>query len=188
MADPNSLMKKTLVPLILVYKKYTVIFCSIAYSSFLCLSVLGPVENLSIDVETSNSLTLSWDPQTQSKCDTDEYSVEYELVVKDQCESVSDPDRVVFGSYEDEFVIVDNLQPFSTYSVFVVPINGIGRGGESFLMSSTTESGNIVSMATRSRVPFFKNFYTRKKCRRRVCTCVGVVVCGVCFVMCCLCV
>ena len=117
------------------------------FISFFCFSVaLGPVQNLKTDQITSGSWALSWDPQDESLCQTDEYAIEYALTNRDQCEVIGDPDRVLFPNVDSEMVEINGLKSFSTYMAFVIPKNDYGRGEETFEVGNTTEAGNCTTI------------------------------------------
>ncbi|XP_072048335.1 uncharacterized protein [Amphiura filiformis] len=104
------------------------------------IGVLGPVQNLQTNVITSDTWTLLWDEQVESKCATDEYSIEYALINMDQCESYTDPERISFGTVPDTTVEISGLQAHSTYQVFIYPMNNFGIGEERSFEDTTRDS------------------------------------------------
>ncbi|XP_072048343.1 receptor-type tyrosine-protein phosphatase S-like [Amphiura filiformis] len=104
------------------------------------IGVLGPVKNIETSVITSDTWTLLWDEQTESKCATDEYSIKYALLNKDQCEHYTDPVWISIDNVPDTTVQIPGLLPHSTYRIVVYPVNDLGVGEENSFEDTTKES------------------------------------------------
>ena len=100
------------------------------------------MQNLTTEEIKSDSLTLSWSFQNEIACQPDEYSVEYELIVRDQCETLVDPERFVHGILPDTSVKITGLAAHSTYTMYIYPINNNRLGEETSITEQTAESGN----------------------------------------------
>ncbi|XP_022092290.1 receptor-type tyrosine-protein phosphatase T-like [Acanthaster planci] len=101
----------------------------------------GPVENLSTgaDLELQpDKLQITWAaPDTSKNPCTLEFAVEYELITRDQCESLSLPQRVRYGLGGNEGVIIGGLEAYSTYKVYVRTSNEAGDSEEKSVESIT---------------------------------------------------
>ncbi|XP_071799454.1 receptor-type tyrosine-protein phosphatase T-like isoform X2 [Asterias amurensis] len=98
-----------------------------------------PVENLST-TETEDTLAVTWDATdvTENPCSL-LYKIEYELINRDQCEPISSPVRSEGVNQTTPGIILDGLDAYSTYTVYVWTWSEAGLSEERS-ESSTTSS------------------------------------------------
>ena len=99
--------------------------------------------NLATEDVDANSWTLSWSYGNGSLCPPDVYFVEYELILKDQCETIAAPEKIAFGRFTEMHVTITGLEPYSTYKVYVHPVNDLQFGEEAMLIDQTSEAGKV---------------------------------------------
>ncbi|XP_072041054.1 receptor-type tyrosine-protein phosphatase F-like [Amphiura filiformis] len=115
------------------------------YSDVKYVTTLGEAPD-QIMIHTSNpgetDITILWQAPT-THCAVDRYIVEYRLVNRDQCQHVTDGDRLSAGEFTTLSATIRNLLPFSTYEVYVRAVNDFGEGLD----------GSIIRMTTSSQAP-----------------------------------
>ena len=116
---------------------------ALTHSYTIIVTVPEPVTNLATKDVDANSWTLSWSYGNGSLCPPDIYYVEYDLVVKDQCEPIGDPDKIAFGRLTNMYVTITGLQSYSTYKVYVHPVNDLQFGEAAMLIGQTSEAGKV---------------------------------------------
>ena len=72
-----------------------------------------------------DSLTVSWNPPSNTPCSVDSYTVDYQLTNRDQCDSTPGPNTPVTGVTGSP-VTITGLHAYSSYDVFVTATNTIG--------------------------------------------------------------
>ncbi|XP_072041090.1 uncharacterized protein [Amphiura filiformis] len=97
-----------------------------------------------IMIHTANpgetDITIQWQAPT-THCPVDRYIVEYRLVNRDQCQSITDSDRLSAGDFTTLSATIRNLLPFSTYEVYVRAVNDFGEGIEASILMTTSSQG-----------------------------------------------
>lgn len=105
----------------------------------------GHVKDLSSRVVagTPTSLNVSWTPDTDTPCAPESYQLQYTLSVADQCEDVNttSPTMLPTVAYPDTYVVIENLQPYSTYEISIFAQN---EGGNSSKVSKMVSTGEQV--------------------------------------------
>ena len=72
-----------------------------------------------------DSLTVSWNPPSNTPCAVDSYTVHYQLTNHDQCDSTGGSKTIVTG-VTGSSVTITGLHAYSSYDVFVTATNTIG--------------------------------------------------------------
>lgn len=88
-------------------------------------------------------LSASWVKQTRTPCPVDNYIIEYQLLNQDQCQQDGLPDRTTYGTVDNTEVTLEQLIPYSTYRVYVIAVNGAGKGNETSEIQMTSEIGEF---------------------------------------------
>ncbi|XP_038056405.1 receptor-type tyrosine-protein phosphatase T-like [Patiria miniata] len=118
--------------------------------------VHGAVANLNTSAGPApDELQVSWDaPDTSRNPCSIEFIVEYELITRDQCETLSSPRRVPYGLGGDTGLIIGGLEAHSTYKVYVRTSNEAGESDEKSIQSITSSKA---PQAPPSNVEFFNS-------------------------------
>ena len=85
----------------------------------------GEVTSLTVSSSSPDSLTVSWDPPSNTLCPVDSYTVHYQLTYRDQCDGTGGPKTPVTGITESP-VTITGLHAYSSYDVFVTATNTFG--------------------------------------------------------------
>ena len=79
---------------------------------------------------------MEWSVQS-SPCPVDNYTIEYRLTNKDQCEPTNDAPRMTGLTVSTLTTTVIGLLSYSTYEVFVRAVNVYGEGPEASMEVTT---------------------------------------------------
>lgn len=105
------------------------------------VKISGPFASELSFTSTSSQAEIRW---KSFECTLSSFIVEYALTLRDQCEAISVPIFTSLGSVSGSPVTLDNLLPYSTYTVI---ITGVGSSGENVSKSAevtTQESGMLL--------------------------------------------
>ena len=80
-----------------------------------------------------------WDMQIE--CAITDYRVEYELTNQDQCQETEYPHRVLLGYVVLTDITISGLLSYSTYTVYITPINDVGFGVTASVYNTTQPMG-----------------------------------------------
>ena len=103
--------------------------------------VPGPVLNLQARSSTTNTtvIRVTWQQPDANVCPVDGYQVTFAKVARIACEgNMIMPKNITVPSAEVVFHLF-NLEPYSTYHIFVSAMNEMGEGAVESTMASTIE-------------------------------------------------
>ncbi|XP_072036993.1 receptor-type tyrosine-protein phosphatase delta-like [Amphiura filiformis] len=107
-------------------------------------SLSGVEELVVVEDESSTSLQVSWTYPMSTRCPI-QFLVEYELLNKEQCEIGCSMIKEQHAIVSSSQLTIEPLEQFSTYRVYVTPLNdgsnGPGNGPVRFATATTGEGG-----------------------------------------------
>ena len=111
----------------------------LSYFAFIHVGNDDTVNGLVLGSRTASSIEVKWN----SDANHEAYEVVYQLTNYDQCDDTGGA-REHFSTVSDTSVIITGLLAYSTYSVFVTPIDGSRcLGMEASVSGKTTEKGKL---------------------------------------------
>ena len=133
------------------------------YSVYLFTNISGPFTSELRFTSTPSQVEITW---TSAECMSSSFLVEYALTLRGQCEAVSSPIFTNLGSVSGSPVNLDNLLPYSTYTV---NITGVGSSGVNVwkLAEVTTQESGMLFVISNITLIFhisFKRHGTWNKC------------------------
>ena len=117
-----------------------VILCNI---SLIFHTEPGAVSGLSstLDEDSSNTITISWEPITGYPCPGLDYIIEYQLISKDQCELETEAQLQLADPIDQSHAVLTGLEYHSTYLVSIKASHAAGMGDASKMFVQTGETG-----------------------------------------------
>ena len=108
----------------------------------------GAVSGLSwtLDDDSSNTITINWEPIADYPCSGLDYITEYQLISKDQCELKTEAQLQLADPIDQSSAVMTGLEFYSTYLVSVKASHAAGMGPARKMFVQTGDIGEIMKL------------------------------------------